>query len=289
MKILFQDIETDGLDPTKIHCICTKLRGSDEVRFFTYMDEYFDYIVGLNPDIYVFHNGLGFDVPVINKLVSPGLIPHEKVIDTMVVSKLFDYKNFNTHSLEELGKFVGVHKLEYEGDWDTCTEEMIRYCHQDVAVTEAIFELFWPIIQDPAWKQALRTEHDMAALCHTMSTNGFKFDKFNAMSTLDEIVKEMGELEDSFRTAFPPKLVEVNRIKYRYKKDGELYNTVINAMNVYPKTEREGDMLVCYDYKEFNPGSPKDRIDTLWEAGWKPFDKTDGHKKSLRSKYSEWK
>ena len=27
----------------------------------------------------------------------------------------------------------------------------------------------------------------------------------------------------------------------------------------------------------FNPGSTKQRIERLWEAGWKPVDKTKGH------------
>jgi len=35
--------------------------------------------------------------------------------------------------------------------------------------------------------------------------------------------------------------------------------------------------LVCYDFIDFNPASPKMRIERLWEAGWKPFEKTKGH------------
>ena len=41
----------------------------------------------------------------------------------------------------------------------------------------------------------------------------------------------------------------------------------------------EGDELICFDYQAFNPGSPVDRIDVLWDAGWKPVIKTKGHKK----------
>jgi len=289
MTILIQNIETNGLNPTKIHCIATKeFNAGSTVSLFTDMDRYREYMEGTKPTCVVFHNGLAFDVPVINRLVKHDLIKHGTVIDTMVVSKLFDYKKFNTHSLKELGEHLKVYKGEYTGGWETYTPMMGAYCNQDVLVTEAIFNSFWSEIQKKEWHKALRTEHDMTALCNTMSVNGFKFNKTLANSLLEGIVKEMDELEDSFKLAFPAKLVEVKRNPLRYTKDGNLYVNLIKDMAAYPKVEVEDEHLVCYDYKEFNAGSPKDRIDELWKAGWKPFDKTDGHKKHLRSKYHDW-
>jgi DNA polymerase I-like protein with 3'-5' exonuclease and polymerase domains len=84
----------------------------------------------------------------------------------------------------------------------------------------------------------------------------------------------MGTLEEQFQVDFPPKLTEVNRIKYRLKKDGGEMATVRRAKEKYAMTTVEGDDLVCFDWIEFNPGSAKDRIDVLWDAGWKPVDKT---------------
>lgn len=43
-------------------------------------------------------------------------------------------------------------------------------------------------------------------------------------------------------------------------------------MDKYPLTKVEGDELLCFDYEAFNPGSPIDRIDVLWGAGWKTLD-----------------
>ena len=88
-------------------------------------------------------------------------------------------------------------------------------------------------------------------------------------------------LEDAFQEDFPPKLEEVNRIKYRKKADGTLYSNVTNAQKKHAKTQvdwsKQEPELVCYDFIEFNPASPKMRIERLWEAGWKPFEKTKGH------------
>jgi hypothetical protein len=97
------------------------------------------------------------------------------------------------------------------------------------------------------------------------------------MGLLSDVKQEMKELEDSFETSFPPKLVESKRLKLRYTTDGRLYKNIADAVAAYPKVEFTDDEVIVYEYKHFNPGSPKDRIETLWDAGWKPIEKTKGH------------
>ncbi len=277
MKIALADIETDGLEPTKIHFIRVKTLDGFVCTFFdtavfkTWVEFY-------KPDKWVFHNGLGFDVWHINRLVAP-LINPRSVIDTFVVSRLVAFEKFNTHSLEELGDYLGFKKIKFDGPWDECTPEMVTYGEQDVEVLEAIFNHYKEYIYDPAWAKAMRVEHDMTIVCWDMQANGFTFDKSKAEDLLAQVDTEMKTLEDSFQKEYPPKLVEVNRLQYRTKKDGSLYSTVEEAMSRYPLTKVEGEELVCFDYEAFNPGSPVDRIDVLWDAGWKPWMKTKGHKK----------
>jgi hypothetical protein len=283
MKIAIADVEANGLKPTKIHFIRVKTLDGFVMTFFD-MLAFEAWVTFYQPDKWVFHNGLGYDCWVINRLVKEGLINPFSVIDTMVVSKLVNYSKFSTHSLKELGEYLGVFKGEYTGTWDECTPEMIEYGEQDVEVLEAIFNHYKPQIYDPAWALSMRVEHDTAMVCYDMGKQGFKFDIPKAKAMLEEIESEIKVLEDGFKSAFPPKLVEVKRIKYRTKKDGSLFSSVTDAMEGYPLTKIEGDDLVCFDYEEFNPGSPQQRIDILWEAGWKPKDMTDGHKKFLREK-----
>jgi len=277
MKIVMADTEADGLNPTKIHFIRVKTLDGFAFTFFD-MEAFTLWATIYKPDKWVFHNGLGYDVWVINRLVGPLINPRD-VVDTAVVSRLVNYNKFSTHSLKELGQYLGVFKGEYTGGWDVCTPEMVAYGEQDVEVLEAIFNYYKPQIMDPAWAKAMRVEHDMAIICHDMSTNGFYFDETKAKELLDSIQTEMKEIEDNFATTYPPKLVEVNRIKHRQKADGSLYKNVEDAMTKYPMTRVEGDELVCFDYEPFNPTSPKHRIDVLWDAGWKPTQKTKGHKK----------
>lgn len=277
MKLVFADIETDGLNPTKIHFVRVKTQDGFVNTFFD-MSVFKTWVEFYKPDKWVFHNGIAFDVPVINRLVAP-LINPRSVIDTFVVSRLVGYNKFITHSLEELGEHVGYKKIKYDGPWDVCTPEMIKYGGQDVEVLMEIFEYYKDYILSADWAKAMRVEHDMAIICHDMSTNGFTFDKTTAETMLDGLTKEMEVLEKSFQVAFPPKLVEVNRLKYRTKKDGSLFSTVEDAQDRYPLTKVDGEELICYDYQCFNPASSIDRIDALWEAKWKPVIKTKGFKK----------
>lgn len=277
MKLVFADIEANGLFPTKIHFIRVKTLDGFVNTFFD-MSVFKTWVEFYQPDKWVFHNGLGYDVWHINRLVAP-LINPRSVIDTFVVSRLVAFEKFNTHSLDEIGEFLGIKKLNYDGPWDVCTPEMIEYGEQDVEVLEAIFEYYKDYIYSTDWSKAMRVEHDMAIVSYDMNQNGFSFNKEEGEKLLASVDAEMRELEESFQKEYPPKLVEVNRLKYRTKKDGSLYSTVEEAMGKYPLTRVEGDELICFNYQAFNPGSPVDRIDVLWDAGWKPWMKTKGHKK----------
>lgn len=281
MKFVGMDIETDGLDASRIWVICTKDLDTGEVMQFlnpSHVKEekvrFIEYCRKVSK--FVFHNGIGFDVPVVNRLIGADCIPPSKVIDTLIVSRMIDYEVKNGHSLKEWGKRLGLFKGEHN-DWSCLSQEMIDYCHQDVAVTEALFKRFKKVIFDPKWAKALRCEHDIQILCEEMTANGFAFDKQKAEEYLSEITDRMSELEAGFQRDFPPKMEEVHRIKYRVKEDGTEYATVTKAKEKYPITHVDGEELICKDWVVFDPASPRQRIDRLWEAGWTPVDKTKGH------------
>lgn len=291
---LVADVEADGFDPTVIHVISVKEYPSGDMMSFTNMDFFREWVRYLNSKKKIkkwfFHNGLGYDVDVINKLVEPGLIKHRDVVDTMVVSRLVNYSKFRTHSLKELGEFLGTHKGDYTGGFDHYSEEMREYCEQDVEVLCSVVKFYWDQIMDPAWAAAMKTEHEMAKICKDMQVNGFEFDKDLAESLLSDVTKDKTELEDSFKVAFGSKLVEVKNLKLRKKADGTLFKNIQEAVDKYPKVviDEEKEVVLVYDYKDFNPGSPRERIDVLWDAGWEPYEKTKGHIKAMRTARKGW-
>lgn len=234
---------------------------------------------------FVFHNGLQFDVPVINNILGEQVIDPKKVIDTLVVSRLVDYNIEGGHSLDAWGKRIGLFKgvfKDFDNGW---SQEMEDYCVNDVEVTVKLFKKFKHVLTDKAWWKALRTEHDIQWLCWVMHVDGFTFDGDKAEELLVEILDRMDELHDQFAEDFPPVLVEDKRIRYRLKTDGTLYSNVVKAIESYPRTYKDGEELVCLQWQEFSPASPKQRIDRLWDAGWSPFEKTKGHIKFERDAY----
>lgn len=286
MKTVAMDIETNGLDATHIWVICTLDLDTGETDQFlnvtTIPEEKERFIVFCRSvDRYILHNGIGFDIPVINRLVQADLIRTEQVVDTLIVSRLLDYTlDGKGHSLKAWGQRLGEYKIEFN-DFSILTQEMIDYCHQDVAVTMQLYHKFKSMIDDPEWQVSLKVEHDIQALCEEMTASGFYFDEDHAEELLGEVLTRMEELESGFQEDFPPKLKEVKRIKYQVKADGSVFKKVEDAQQEYYFTAIDKSVdppdLVCMDYVPFNPGSPKQRIERLWEAGWKPYEKTKGH------------
>ena len=298
MKTVAMDIETDAIDATRIWVICSKDVDTGETEQFlnvSHIEEekqrFIEYCKGV--DCFVFHNGIGFDVPVINRMLGQVIDPH-KVLDTLILSRLVDYTlDGKGHSLKAWGRRLGDLKLDFK-DFSALTEEMIYYCHQDVTVTTLLYNKLKPVTNDPLWDEAIRREHEIQMLCEDMTSDGFYFDRSQAELLLDEIELRMLELTDAFQEDFPPQLQEVNRIKYRRKADGSLYSNVTKAQESYERTRVDWSFnppeLVCYNYIEFNPASPKMRIERLWEAGWTPFEKTKGHIEYERaSKQRAWR
>ena len=284
LKVVAMDIETDTLDASRIWVICGQDVNTGETYEFHNPDKIIEEGIDFanfcdTVDLFVFHNGIAFDVPVINRLLGKRIDP-SKVLDTLVVSRFIDYNLQGGHSLKAWGKRLSDFKMDFN-DFSKFSQEMVDYCHQDVALTVKLYQRFLPVLKDQTQQEAIKVEHDIQILCEEMHNNGFFFDKEKAEHLLDEIELRMLQLEDGFQEDFPPQLEEVNRILYRKKSDGDLTKVVKDAIKKYPKVKISYDTfpakLICMDWVKFKPSSPKMRIERLWDAGWKPVDKTKGH------------
>ena len=297
MRLAFCDIETNALEnPDKIWLVGGKMADTGEVFKFENIHE--DPVARkeatdwhLSLDRMVGHNFIQYDLPILNKWLDARLDP-TKVIDTLVLSRLIDYDidtpkgGKGPHSLMSWGIRLGVHKGDYT-DFENFNQDMIDYWYGDLDTTEALFNHFSPIIYDKAWSKSIRAEHDVQIELVRTRFNGFHFNKELAEKVLEDVIKEKDILEAQFQEDFPPTLEHVNTLKYREKDDGTPYASVAKAKERYASTQRQGDELMCYDFVPFNPGAAKDRVDVLWDAGWKPFDRTKTHLNFMRKKVGD--
>lgn len=259
-------------------------RGQEEVDKAIAWAETVDHWVG--------HNFISFDMVEVARHLKRGLIPADNVTDTLLVSRLLHYDRpipkgaSSAHSLDAWGKRLGVHKGNFN-DFNEFSDEMYEYWLGDLETTEALYKYLQKYLNDPDWQKSIWVEHQCQIELTRQKAYGFPFDKSKAEGLLKVVKDHMTKVNDKIEESYPPKLKLTNTIKYRTTKDGEEYATVQKAKERYALTQVDGDNLYCYEYVPFNPGSAIDRIDALWEAGWKPFDKTKTHQQFARKQVGD--
>ena len=77
-------------------------------------------------------------MPVLERLTVANL-SDKKLVDTLVLSRLFNPVREGGHGLESWGYTLGVPKIEFD-QYDTFSQEMIDYCVQDVRLNFRVFQ-----------------------------------------------------------------------------------------------------------------------------------------------------
>jgi len=265
-EIVF-DIETDGLKPTKLWCIVAKST-TGEIKKFppNKIEEGIDYLK--SADTLVGHNIIGYDIPVIKKLL--GVELKNKVYDTLVMSRLANPSQENGHSLKNWGYKTGYHKLESPDSFEEYTPEMLKYCSQDVLLNELVYER---LKKDTVLfgKESIELEHKVAEIIQQQRENGFAFDEKAAMTLLADLQHRIEEVKEEVRITFKPKWVDDKLVKPYVKKDGQLSKRGL--------TDEEYDNCLWFGNTEpfmrkklvdFNLGSRKQIGEYLTDFGWKP-------------------
>ena len=273
---LIFDLETNGLDPDKVHCLVI----SKESKIHTFIGNRIpDGLDMLSDNLIVAHNGIKYDLPVLKKLYG---YSHKKelVHDTLVLSRLIypDIKELdvkllargrirsnlvNKHNLESWGCRLQMEKGDYgkanTNVWSSFSNEMLEYCIQDVKITEKLYNK----LMDKKFKdKSISLEHEVAFILREQEKKGFAFDKDKAVKLhaklLDRTNQLKSNLENSFKSwvvnlgMFTPK---VNNKRLGYKKGVAVKKTKTVV---------------------FNPSSRQHIANRLMKLkGWKPTKFTD--------------
>lgn len=263
------DIETDGLDATKIWCMVIKELNGPIHKFGP--DQLHQGINLLQEaDVLIGHNIIGFDVPVIERLYNIKL--KGKIKDTLVMSRLFNPVQENGHSLQTWGYRVGFPKKEQPDTFDTYTTDMLDYCTRDVRLNEMVYN---QLIKDGEGfsNQSIQLEHDIIKITNHQEKTGFLFDDKQAMMFLAKLKTRMSEVEDEVKETFKPKLVDDKLVTPYIKKDGELSKRGLTKEE-YEKfngiSSSDINPFMRKKLQQFNLGSRKQIGEYLKDFGWKP-------------------
>ena len=138
---LVVDIETDAIPSTKVWMVGCLDVDTQEAKTFLYPVDTKELIECLNSyETIIGHNIIGFDLPVLERVLGVTVSPSVKVVDTLILSRLYNPQLENGHSLKAWGERLKFPKGDYN-DWTKLTPEMIEYCKQDLRVTAKVYEV----------------------------------------------------------------------------------------------------------------------------------------------------
>ena len=267
MDLVF-DIETDDLKATKIWCLVAQDMDSGKIYKFPPEKLSEGYELLSNADTLIGHNIIGFDIPMVEKFggVDLSKIP---VIDTLVLSRLFNPNRGGGHSLENWGYILNFKKIEFE-DYLNYSKEMMDYCVRDVQVNTLVLKKLREESKGFS-KQCITLEQDIAKIMKQQELNGFKFDEMKAQLLLAELREKKQAIEDEVHNTFKPKWVDDKLVTPYIKKDGNLskrgltddeYQRCLDTNNFEP--------FMRQTLQDFNLGSRKQIGEYLIDFGWKP-------------------
>ena len=267
MDLVF-DIETDDIHATKIWCIVAQNPDSGEIFKFPpkRLDEGYQFLT--KADRLIGHNIIGFDIPMVEKFGGVDL-SDKKIIDTLVLSRLFNPTRDGGHSLETWGYKLGYPKIEFE-DYLNYSTEMLNYCVRDVQLNTRVLQELRK--ESKGFKpECIDLEQGVAKIMKQQEQDGFAFDVQSALSLLAELREKMHQIEDEVHSTFKPKWVDTKEVTPYIKKDGNLskrgltdeeYQRCLDTNNFNP--------FMRQTLQEFNLGSRKQIGEYLIDFGWKP-------------------
>lgn len=158
-------------------------------------------------EVIVGHNIVNFDAPKIKELWRLN-IPDYKMRDTLLMSRLWNPRLSGGHSLRAWGERLGYAKIDFDDYDGGLTQEMIKYCKQDVSLTVRLEEyLTTALKKDKFSEECIKLEHQVALITSQQEINGFKLDMVRANELLTNLMGRMNAIEREVQTIFPP-LVE---------------------------------------------------------------------------------
>ena len=222
MNLVFCDIETDGLDATTIWCAVCRHNGVSEV--ICNEQDFKSYVSDREGCTFVFHNGTGFDVPVVERIWD-FTFDRTLVIDTLILSRLAEPSRSGGHSLRNWGNTLGFPKGDHD-DWSRLTPEMIDYCIRDAELTEAVYNRL-QVDLDGFSQDSIDLEHQVQWIIQEQERNGWLLDQRLCHILCAKFKERMNEIESDLQALFPPIVEE------RYsEKTGKRLKDKVTIFNV---------------------------------------------------------
>lgn len=287
MKVRAFDIEGNNLLPDITKVWCGAICDPDAKQAVGYgPSQIQNLILDLQDcDRIVGHNAVSFDRPALAKVLGVKTLP--PLVDTILLSRLvYPDKKSNPvkgHSLKLWGEFLGYEK-KHSGieDWTQFTPDMLERCESDAFITARVLEYLLPLVQNQS--EAIRLEHQFAAIIQKQVANGFCLDKGAVDRLRERLHKDRAEAVAGL-SHIPPWTKETV-LKTRLWRDPQtetLYETKAGApKDVQKRLLRDGPYRKRVEEVPFNPASGDHKARFFQEKyGWVPKKTTETGKPAV--------
>ena len=275
MKSIVFDIEADSLEPTKIWCIAAVDPDSGETKTFGPTEIVNGLAYLTTADKLIGHNIIGYDLPAIKKIHNIDLTEGRAIVDTLVLSRLFNPTREGGHSLESWGYRIGLQKIDHT-DFGEYSPEMLNYCRNDAVLNAKMFNNLKSESRGFS-RQSVVLEHETLKIIADQRERGFLLDVKAATLLVAELTDRLKEVEREVQKTFRPKQLKTILLPH-FTKTGAL-----SKMGLIEGSEKKS-RLTQEEYEElaikrkavrieevpFNLGSRKQIGEYLIDFGWKP-------------------
>tara|TARA_B110000091_G_scaffold133333_1_gene142845 strand:+ start:633 stop:2486 length:1854 start_codon:yes stop_codon:yes gene_type:complete len=288
---LIWDLETNGLIPEVDTIWCLVMQDITSMEIYSYSD-YDDNLPSLKEglqklleaDLIAGHNIIGYDLPVLKRLLGWEPRPSQTVWDTLLMSQLCMFQRTHRHGLAGWGEFFKYPKGDYN-DWTNYNQEMLAYCIQDVTLNTLVYhrlskEASIQIKARPQFKQALNLEHDFAIVNAEITAKGWLFNMPKAKELKENLTWKLHAIEDELE----PQLGNVCMLKGSkevdkiVKKNGDYYKLITDWYDLAADTKASESFITGpfsrIEFSEVRLGQLAEVKKYLSDIGWKPDDWT---------------
>jgi len=289
-SVYVADIETVGfLEEIRtfsdLHVLSCAYKSEGEWKIKSTSDiQDIEKLVG-NPDnTIVFHNGMSFDKPALEKM---GIAFNAEIIDTLAIS-YYLYSERDKHGLEVWGEFFGVPKPKIT-DWKNLTlEQYTERCVEDVKINTNLWVMMLEYLRelydgdDNLIIKIIRYLNHKAHMLYIQDQNPVPIDLEQCRKNLEYLEGIILEKELELNKIMPkiPNKATRKKPKNLYKANGSLsvagekWMTLIRGCNL--PEEYDGEIQEVVSYTEPNCQSSQQMKDFLTSLGWKPTLFKDG-------------
>ncbi len=275
MKSIVFDIEADSLEPTKIWCIAAVDPDSGETKTFGPTEIVNGLAFLTTADKLIGHNIIGYDLPAIKKIHNIDLTEGRAIVDTLVLSRLFNPTREGGHSLESWGYRIGLHKIDHT-EFSEYTPDMLNYCRNDAVLNAKMFNDLKTESRGFS-RQSVVLEHETLKIIADQRERGFLLDVKSASLLEAGLTDRLKEVEREVQKTFRPKQLKTVLLPFFTKtgalsKMGQIEGSTKKSRLTQEEYEDIATKRKAIRIEEvpFNLGSRKQIGEYLIDFGWKP-------------------